>query len=94
MSTDPIEQRHAVPLIETVIVHLRPRFPSQTFICSPRYHSGMIPTNHLQSDTWIDRLWREYINLRKIDLSTKDKEPSDTNPAQNPSCYSQTGHSR
>ena len=54
----------------------------------------MTPFDKLHPDTWLDRLWHEYINLRKSDLSTKDKEPSDINPAQNASCYYQTGHSR
>jgi len=28
-------------------------------------------------DTWIDRLWHEYINLRKADRDKKENSPMD-----------------
>lgn len=45
-------------------------------------------------DTWLDRSWRAYINLRKMDLYREDKEPPGSDPAKVPQCHHRPGLSR
>lgn len=51
----------------------------------------MTTFDHPHPDTWIDRLWREYINLRKSDLYQEDKEPPDLSLKENTGCHDWQG---
>jgi hypothetical protein len=51
----------------------------------------MTTFDHPHPDTWIDRLWREYINLRKMDLYQEDKEPPDLSLKENTGCHDWQG---
>lgn len=42
----------------------------------------MTPFDKLYPDTWLDCLWREYINLRKTDIYKEDKEPPGSDTAK------------
>lgn len=42
----------------------------------------MTPFDKPYHDTWLDRLWHEYINLRKMDLYVDDEEPPGSDPAK------------
>lgn len=66
-------------------------FPSHNLIRAAWHHSRMTPTTEPFHDTWIDRLWREYINLRKSDLYQEDKEPPDLSLKENTGCHDWQG---